>query len=139
MLTLAETQEHIKKILEASRRNRLTFFVGAGVSRISGCPTWDELLYEIQKEMNPSAIQHDSGYSGEEALAIPQRFYISLNKDNHQYTEFIRKCIKPTEQEPNFIHESMLLLDPVSFATKIEIAGKSTLKTKNWKPPEKNK
>ena len=37
-------EEELGRILEASEKNALTFFVGAGVSALSGAPDWKELI-----------------------------------------------------------------------------------------------
>lgn len=37
-------KEVFKKIIEASQTESLTFFVGAGISTLSGAPKWSELI-----------------------------------------------------------------------------------------------
>ena len=40
-------EKELQRILTASQNNALTFFVGAGVSALSGAPTWKELIHAI--------------------------------------------------------------------------------------------
>ena len=38
-------EKELQRILNASQNNALTFFVGAGVSALSGAPTWKALIH----------------------------------------------------------------------------------------------
>ena len=40
-------EKELQRILTASQNNALTFFVGAGVSALSGAPTWKGLINAI--------------------------------------------------------------------------------------------
>mgnify|MGYP004624865321 FL=1 len=40
-------EKELQRILNASQNNALTFFVGAGVSALSGAPTWKGLIHAI--------------------------------------------------------------------------------------------
>ena len=40
-------KKELQRILTASQNNALTFFVGAGVSKLSGAPTWSQLIRAI--------------------------------------------------------------------------------------------
>lgn len=47
-------ESEFKRIVEASQNNTLTFFVGAGVSAISGAPTWRQLIDVISDKLGRS-------------------------------------------------------------------------------------
>jgi len=106
--------EELNRIIDASRRNALTFFVGAGVSRLSGAPTWKELINDICDEIG---IDKKKDYSSDEYLRIPQMFFSHVNKDEKQYYSFVEKRINRIDIKPNEIHKRMLDLNPVSFVT----------------------
>ncbi len=106
--------EELNRIIDASRRNALTFFVGAGVSRLSGAPTWKELINDICDEIG---IDKKKDYSSDEYLRIPQMFFSHVNKDEKQYLSFVEKRINRIDTKPNEIHKRMLDLNPVSFVT----------------------
>lgn len=106
-------ENEFKRIVEASQNNALTFFVGAGVSAISGAPTWKELIDVICDKMNQvRKVQ----YSSDDCLQIPQTFFYSLN-DKSEYYKTIKDVIDDSNLKPNEIHLNMLRLNPISFIT----------------------
>lgn len=106
-------ESEIKRIIEASEKHALTFFVGAGVSKLSGVPNWSDLIDAICKEMG---IVPKSEYSSEDLLAIPQKFYYLIKEDNKRYYDFIESQIA-IKTSPNEIHKLLLGLKPVSILT----------------------
>ncbi len=102
-------------ILNASRNKTLTFFVGAGVSRASGAPIWNELTNAICRKIN---LGEKGEYSYEENLRIPQMYFASL-KDNEKYKYYqtVEDAINKKDLLPNDVHRAMLSLNPVSFIT----------------------
>lgn len=107
-------EEAYKRIIKASQNHSLSFFVGAGVSSLSGAPSWKELIQQICVQINQPV---QDNYSSDENLRIPQIFYHSINKDDEQYYRFIEKNLIQGELSPNEIHRSLLKLNPVSFIT----------------------
>jgi len=107
-------QDEIQRILDASKNNALTFFVGAGVSALSDAPSWKELIHSICDELGCSRKEN---YSSDEYLQIPQMYYYSIKEDKQKYLSFIRSKIEKQELIPNAIHREMLRLNPVSFIT----------------------
>lgn len=107
--------EYIKEINKASRYNKLVFFVGAGVSKLSGYPKWSELVDRFYEELyGPNA---PGNYSSDELLRIPQIYYDSLEEnEKHKYYEIIEKAFKE-EKEPNNIHRKILSLNPFYIIT----------------------
>ena len=103
-----------QKILDASQNNALSFFVGAGVSTLSGAPTWKALIDSI---CNKIGIEKKETYSSDEALRIPQMFYYSLDEDKDYYYKFVEEQLHSIDLAPNPIHKEMFNLNPVSFIT----------------------
>lgn len=60
-----------KRIVEASQTESLTFFVGAGVSKLSDAPKWSELIDAFSDSLGRD---RKSNYSNEEYLSIPQMY-----------------------------------------------------------------
>lgn len=70
-------------IQNASRENRLVVFVGAGVSRNSGIPTWNDLIKTMKSEL-PDKLANDM-----DALKVAQ-----LYKDARGHKEYMDKVKK---------------------------------------------
>ena len=107
-------EKELQRIIDASQNNALTFFVGAGVSTLSGAPTWKGLIQEISSKLGER--QKDE-YSSDEYLRIPQMFYYSLGENKEEYYKFIKAQLHNADLKPNDIHREMLNLNPVSFIT----------------------
>ena len=75
-------EKELQRILNASQNNALTFFVGAGVSALSGAPTWKALIHAISDKLGRTRKDE---YSSDENLQIPQMFYYSLGENKEEY------------------------------------------------------
>ena len=106
-------EEELERIIKASQENALTFFIGAGVSRISGIPGWNELINQISIELGRTKKDE---YSSDEMLQIPQMFYYLIGKDEKKYYSFIRNILS-VHAVPNAIHREIIKLNPASIIT----------------------
>ena len=107
-------EKELQRILNASQNNALTFFVGAGVSALSGAPTWKRLIHAISDRLGQARKDE---YSSDEYLQIPQMFYYSLGENKEEYYTFVKAQLHSSPMLPNVIHREMLNLNPVSFIT----------------------
>lgn len=107
-------EELFKRIIDASYTNSLTFFVGAGVSKLSNAPKWSELIDAFCNHLGKETKEK---YSNDEYLSIPQMYYYSIKKDNDIYYNFINECFGKKELVPNKVHKMLLDLEPASFIT----------------------
>ena len=107
-------QELFKRIITASQTESLTFFVGAGVSKLSDAPKWSELIDAFCDSLGR---KKKSSYSNEEYLSIPQMYYYSIDQDIDQYYDFINCCFNGKHLVPNPIHKMLLDLNPCAFIT----------------------
>lgn len=103
-----------KRIVDASKKNSLTFFVGAGVSALSNAPTWRALIDAICHEMG---IAPKQSYSADDYPQIPQMFYYSIGQNNNKYYDFIGENLSPFSLVPNVVHKELISLNPSSFIT----------------------
>ena len=103
------TLESIRRIKEASKNGKLVMFVGAGVSALSGYPSWSGLIEKLDLSMNKKGW-----YSDEEYLTIPQKYYNS--RGNKEYYDIIKNTFD-MELEPNYIHNKILRLNPTHIIT----------------------
>lgn len=109
--------EHIKEIKEASKNGKLTFFVGAGVSKLSKYPDWKGLTNKFSKKLGLPIKGKNSYYTNEEYLSIPQKYYYSINKDDDKYYELIEGQLNRKDIKPNIIHDLILKLKPANIIT----------------------
>lgn len=107
-------QQLFKRIIEASQTKSLTFFVGAGVSKLSDAPKWSELIDAFSDSIGRAK---KTNYSNEEYLSIPQMYYYSIDQDVGQYYDFINNCFGSKKLVPNSIHKMLLDLNPHAFIT----------------------
>lgn len=100
---------HIQHIQQSQREGRLAIFVGAGVSRNSGIPTWDELIKAMKQEL-PKALVNDT-----DSLKIAQ-----LYKDARGYKEYmdkVKEVLLYNKSVPNDLHKKILSLNPCQIIT----------------------
>ncbi len=109
--------QYINEINKASRHGKLVFFVGAGVSTLSGYPRWIELVDEFYEKLYGK--RRDNGYvlSSDDYLRIPQVFYDVLGEHEKDQYDSILKQIFNVEKNPNPIHYKILSLNPVHIIT----------------------
>lgn len=108
-----EIFEQIRKFADM---NKLTFFVGAGVSKLSGFPSWYELVKSMGDEINyyyKTTYDIDGNeiinLSPYEFLKIPQMYYVQFGSDLYNQKvkdSFVNEC------EPNEIHNLIISLHP---------------------------
>ena len=103
-----------QRVTAASQNNSLTFFVGAGISKLSNAPKWSELIDAFCENLG---IAKRGAYSNEEFLSIPQMYYYSINQDDTEYYSFIDRCFGKSELVPNAIHKLLFALNPHAFVT----------------------
>ena len=106
--------EFFNEIVEASQKNNLTFFVGAGVSKLSNAPKWSELINSLCAELGHGKKNY---YSSEDYLKIPQMYYYSVNENIDRYYSFVEKCFDCSNLQPNLVHKMLFDLSPSSFIT----------------------
>lgn len=103
-----------KRIVDASRKNSLTFFVGAGISALSKAPSWKALIDDICHKIGYAP---QKSYSSDESLRIPQIFYYSIEQDNDAYYDFIKEHLSPFPLVPNTVHKELMSFNPNSLIT----------------------
>ena len=91
-------EEEFKRINYASKNRSLTFFVGAGISAVSGAPSWKELIQKICLEIKYPVKEI---YSSDESLKIPQMYYYAINRNKQKYYKFIKNMLMNKKIVPN--------------------------------------
>ncbi|WP_046226652.1 SIR2 family protein [Paenibacillus dauci] len=131
-----EKIKHALKVQDAAKQGNLAFFVGAGVSRLSSYPSWNELVYEFDQKLKeqeqsessvyddttfdsfqspPTPIQIDEPsksvpfYTSEQLLRIPEKMAAI---DKEEYKRIVAKVFDNPSIESNGIHSRIASFDP---------------------------
>ena len=97
----------INILKESSNKNKLTIFVGAGVSKSSGLPSWEDLIKMIKSELSINDDETDY-------LKIAQLYYLACGET--VYYQKIRKFF-PENIEPTEIQRLIFELNPANIIT----------------------
>ena len=103
-----------KQINNAIKNDSLTFFVGAGISKLSNAPSWKELIDSICILMGMDVKDE---YSSDEFLRIPQIYYNYINKDDASYYSFLEEKISSHTLKTNEVHKLIYSFKPSSIIT----------------------
>jgi hypothetical protein len=93
-------------------------FVGSGISRWSGLPSWEGLLGELADYLDDNTI--DSGLVRQEATAgdlLQAASYGFLRLTLPQVATFMRNACRSGSAAPGAIHQAIMLLGPSCFIT----------------------
>lgn len=117
----------IKEIQKAQEDNRLVIFVGAGVSKNSGVPSWWELIKKFGDELGysrcdtcqkkvsdcpKSDCKDRYEYTQEEFLRIPEYYYQQDTSENHtNYFDLIQSTLH-CDNGPNPIDDEIFSIFP---------------------------
>lgn len=113
-------RESIKRIQNAQDNNQLVIFVGAGVSKNSNLPSWNDLIVAIASEVKyrkcaiPCKDCHEidcnqkKQYTQDEYLQIPEYLYL---KGESKYYKFIQDKLQ-SDKGPNPIDEEIYKILP---------------------------
>lgn len=93
---------------EAIKNNRLVVFAGAGISKDSGIPLWNELVEEVKSTLNEPIKEDDS-------LKIAQMLY--NEKGEKEYYDVVQNILFKNAKQYNPLHELILDLEPQHIIT----------------------
>lgn len=98
-------EKALNEIIEASRNNKLVFFIGAGFSKFSETelvkiPSWYELIRELKADLNISEEQ--------DFLKVAQLYFLKYGL--HSYVNKVKSSIR--ELDPSDFHKKIFDLNP---------------------------
>ena len=122
--------DSLKEIHRAKNSGRLVIFVGAGVSRNSGLPTWSGLIAQFADKLHyehcstcadskncdaqkKAECNRKNIFTQEEFLRIPEYYY---QKDERGYYELVNEVLNKNV-EPNEIDNEILRIAPQHIIT----------------------
>ncbi|WP_244835142.1 SIR2 family protein [Clostridium sp. BJN0001] len=108
-----EFYDMIDEINESLKNEKLVIFVGAGVSKNSGIPTWGQMVRTFAKKIGYPDIKLTTN----DYIKIPQYFYVVDKSENH--TEYYKtlKEIVDINCEPNIINKLIYKIHPKYIVT----------------------
>ena len=95
--------------VEKLQNRELTFFIGAGVSALSGVPTWSEVVGKLDLILRG---RRKKDYTSEELISIPEKFYLTQKDNPIKYYETIKSILDFEDRLPNKVHDQILLMNP---------------------------
>ena len=106
--------EMIEDLALALEREKLVIFVGAGVSKNSGLPTWGQMVQAFAERIG---YPMKGRLATEEYIRIPQYHYCLDESEGHaDYHALIRSMI-PEDAKPNLLDELIVSLGPEHIVT----------------------
>lgn len=110
----SRTSKLKSEIEKTIKERNLTFFIGAGISKISNLPNWFELINAMCDEIS---LPKKDKFDNNELLSIPQKYYYELNKNDDLYYDFLNKHLNSESLETNEIHDLLMLFKPKKIIT----------------------
>ena len=108
---LNKTFKKIKKYMDMGK---VSVFVGAGVSAVSNCPSWNALVKSMSDEIGYTKENEEKSFSSEELLKIPQMYYNTYKEK--RYLDKVKTEFSG-EYKTNEIHDLIFSLKPKNILT----------------------
>ena len=109
-----EFYKRIEDLKQALARQKLVIFVGAGVSRNSGLPTWGQMVQTFAERIGYPSIER---LAMEEYIRIPQYYYCMDESEGHKnYYQLLRDLIA-VDAKSNILDELIVSLNPRHLVT----------------------
>lgn len=103
----------IENMKTALKHDKLVIFVGAGVSKNSGIPTWGQMVRQFAERMGYPVDR----LSTTEYIRIPQYFYgMDQSRDHEEYYRILQEVIA-LDVKPNPLNELIAQIHPKHIVT----------------------
>lgn len=106
--------EMIEDLSLALSRKKLVIFVGAGVSKNSGLPTWGQMVQSFAEKMG---YPMEGRLATEEYIRIPQYYYCMDESVGHSSYYSLIKSMIPENIRPNLLDYLIVSLHPKHIVT----------------------
>ncbi len=106
--------EMIDDLSLALTREKLVIFVGAGVSKNSGLPTWGQMVHSFAAAIG---YPMPDRLATEEYIRIPQYYYCMDESEGHASYYDLLKSMIPEDVKPNLLNELLVSLQPKHIVT----------------------
>ncbi len=106
--------EMIDDLSYALQKEKLVIFVGAGVSKNSGLPSWGQIVQAFAKEID---YPMEGRLATEEYILIPQYYYCMDESEGHSAYYSLLSSMIPTDCQPNLLDYLIVTLRPKHIVT----------------------
>ena len=106
--------EMINDLSAALARRKLVIFVGAGVSKNSGLPTWGQMVQAFAEQIG---YPMEGRLATEEYIRIPQYYYCMDESEGHEAYYSLIKSMIPENICPNPLNWLIVSLHPKHIVT----------------------
>ena len=106
--------EMIDDLSYALQKEKLVIFVGAGVSKNSGLPSWGQIVQAFAKEID---YPMEGRLATEEYIRIPQYYYSMDESEGHSAYYSLLSSMIPTDCQPNLLDYLIVTLRPKHIVT----------------------
>lgn len=106
--------EMIDDLSYALQKEKLVIFVGAGVSKNSGLPSWGQIVQAFAKEID---YPMEGRLATEEYIRIPQYYYCMDESEGHSAYYSLLSSMIPTDCQPNLLDYLIVTLRPKHIVT----------------------
>lgn len=96
-----------KEVKEAAESGNLVFFIGAGISRLLGLPSWEELAKKSLWKLRDKNIFNHAKIKQIESLNPKQILSISQIASETNFKEELAEHLRESESEPSSIYETI--------------------------------
>ena len=106
--------EMIDDLSFALQKERLVIFVGAGVSKNSGLPSWGQIVQAFARQIE---YPMEGRLATEEYIRIPQYYYCMDESENHRDYYSLLESMIPQNCQPNLLDYLIVTLRPKHIVT----------------------
>lgn len=106
--------EMINDLSLALRKEKLVIFVGAGVSKNSGLPTWGQMVQAFAQEIG---YPMEGRLATDEYIRIPQYYYCLDESPGHSAYYSLMESMIPEHIRPNILNRLIVSLRPKHIVT----------------------
>lgn len=108
-----EFYQMINELNESINNEKLVIFVGAGISKNSGIPTWGQMVRAFAQKIGCPDIR----LTTDDYIKIPQYFYgVDKSKEHKEYYNTLKKLID-VDCSPNIINKLIYKIHPKYIVT----------------------
>ena len=109
-------ESHLEKIKEAKEDNKLVFFIGSGMSKDVGLPSWSDLIDELKQELNSKE---------NDFLKIAQLYFLEFGE--YEYIKKVKSFFPSEKVNPQNFHKYLIKIPQYIITTNWDTVIEKTI------------